>query len=160
MNFTSTDGAATLPASYTFLAGDMGVHTFSSGATLVTAGSQTITATDSVTSSITGTSGMVTVSAANVPAGAPQTHWLVASDGGIFTSGDAGFFGSTGAVHLNHPVVAMALTPDGKGYWLVTSDGGIFAFGDAGFFGSTGPSIWTAPSWPWPRPLMARATGW
>ena len=40
------------------------------------------------------------------------------------------------AIKLNHPIVGMAATPDGKGYWLVASDGGIFAFGDAHFFGS------------------------
>ncbi len=65
-------------------------------------------------------------------------YWLVASDGGIFAFGDAGFFGSTGAVPLAKPIVGMAATPSGQGYWLVASDGGIFAFGDAGFFGSPG----------------------
>ena len=65
-------------------------------------------------------------------------YWLVASDGGIFSFGDAGFYGSTGAITLNKPIVGMAPTPDGKGYWLVASDGGIFSFGDAGFYGSTG----------------------
>ena len=52
--------------------------------------------------------------------------------------GDAGFFGSTGAVRLNRPIVGMAATPSGRGYWLVAADGGVFAFGDAGFYGSTG----------------------
>jgi hypothetical protein len=33
---------------------------------------------------------------------------MVASDGGIFTFGDAGFFGSTGNVRLNQPIVGMA----------------------------------------------------
>ena len=65
-------------------------------------------------------------------------YWLVASDGGIFNYGDAGFFGSAGSIHLNKPIVGMAATPDGKGYWLVASDGGIFNYGDAGFFGSAG----------------------
>jgi len=65
-------------------------------------------------------------------------YWLVASDGGIFSFGDAAFYGSTGNIALNRPIVGMAATPDGKGYWLVASDGGIFAFGDAGFYGSTG----------------------
>jgi hypothetical protein len=65
-------------------------------------------------------------------------YWLVASDGGIFAFGKAGFFGSTGSLHLNKPIVGMAATPDGNGYWLVASDGGIFTFGDANFFGSTG----------------------
>ena len=65
-------------------------------------------------------------------------YWLVASDGGIFNYGDAGFFGSAGGIKLNKPIVGMAPTPDGKGYWLVASDGGIFSYGDAGFFGSAG----------------------
>ena len=65
-------------------------------------------------------------------------YWLLSSDGGIFSFGDAGFHGSTGAMTLNAPVVGMAPTPSGGGYWLVASDGGIFAFGDARFFGSTG----------------------
>src|SRR5207244_1376487 len=64
--------------------------------------------------------------------------WLVAADGGIFSFGDAGFFGSTGSLHLNKPIVGMAAAPDGRGYWLVASDGGIFSFGSARFFGSTG----------------------
>jgi Glycosyl hydrolases family 16 len=57
---------------------------------------------------------------------------------GIFSYGDAQFYGSTGAMHLNQPIVGMAATPDGKGYWLVASDGGIFTFGDGQFYGSTG----------------------
>ena len=71
---------------------------------------------------------------------APSGHgyWEVASDGGIFTFGDSGFYGSTGGIVLAKPVVAIAATPDGRGYWEVASDGGIFSFGDAGFYGSTG----------------------
>jgi len=62
----------------------------------------------------------------------------VASDGGIFAYGDAVFYGSTGSIHLNKPIVGMAATPDGLGYSLVASDGGIFAYGDASFLGSMG----------------------
>ena len=51
-------------------------------------------------------------------------YWLVASDGGVFSFGDATFYGSTGALRLNAPIVGMAATPDGGGYWLVASDGG------------------------------------
>jgi len=65
-------------------------------------------------------------------------YWLVATDGGIFSFGDAAFRGSTGNIRLNQPIVGMARTPSGRGYWLVASDGGIFAFGDAAFRGSTG----------------------
>ena len=69
----------------------------------------------------------------------------MASDGGVFAFGDAGFHGSTGALHLNAPVVGMAPTPDGNGYWLVASDGGVFAFGDAAFEGSMGALASTQP---------------
>ena len=65
-------------------------------------------------------------------------YWLVGSDGGVFSFGDATFYGSTGSIHLNQPIVGMAATPTGRGYWLVASDGGIFSFGDAAFHGSTG----------------------
>src|ERR1700733_160146 len=72
-------------------------------------------------------------------------YWLVASDGGVFTFGDAGFYGSEGGQHLNQPVVGIAPTPDGRGYWLIASDGGVFTFGDAGFFGSMGGSPLNKP---------------
>jgi hypothetical protein len=65
-------------------------------------------------------------------------YWMVASDGGVFAYGDAGFYGSMGAKPLNRPITGMATTSDGKGYWMVAVDGGIFAFGDAGFHGSMG----------------------
>ncbi len=71
------------------------------------------------------------------PTGDGNGYWLVASDGGIFNYGDAAFDGSTGAIHLNQPIVGVAPTPDGAGYWLVASDGGVFTFGDAGYYGST-----------------------
>jgi streptogramin lyase len=73
-----------------------------------------------------------------VPGTAGGGYWLVATDGGIFNYGTAKFFGSTGAIHLNKPIVGMAKTPSGAGYWLVATDGGIFSYGDAKFFGSTG----------------------
>ena len=72
-------------------------------------------------------------------------YWLVGSDGGIFSYGDATFYGSMGGQPLNRPIVGMASTPDGRGYWLVASDGGIFSFGDAVFYGSTGSLHLNAP---------------
>jgi WD40-like Beta Propeller Repeat len=77
-----------------------------------------------------------TVGAASTPNG--NGYWAVASDGGVFTFGDAQFFGSMGGNPLNEPVVGMASTPNGDGYWEVASDGGVFSFGDAGFHGSMG----------------------
>ena len=45
------------------------------------------------------------VGMADTPDG--RGYWLVASDGGVFCFGDAGFHGSTGAVRLNRPIVGM-----------------------------------------------------
>jgi hypothetical protein len=88
---------------------------------------------------LAGLTSVVTV-ASNPSSAAATTsgYWLVGTDGGIFSYGQAKFFGSTGAIKLNQPIVGMAATPDGRGYWMVASDGGIFAFGTAGFHGSMG----------------------
>jgi hypothetical protein len=59
VTFSSSDPRAILPANYTFTSGDAGSHTFS--VTLRTAGTQSLTATDTVTSSITGTTGGIVV---------------------------------------------------------------------------------------------------
>ncbi len=72
-------------------------------------------------------------------------YWLVADDGGIFSFGDAQFYGSMGGQHLNLPMVGMAPTPLGHGYWMVARDGGIFSFGDAQFYGSTGSIVLNQP---------------
>ena len=48
-----------------------------------------------------------------------QGLWMSGSDGKVFNLGNAAFFGSTGGVPLNKPIVGMAPTPDGGGYWLV-----------------------------------------
>ncbi len=82
----------------------------------------------------------VMVGMATNPASTPenQGYWLAAADGGVFAQGNAGFYGSLGALRLQGPVVGIAPTPDGRGYWLVALDGGVFAFGDAAFYGSMG----------------------
>ena len=66
VHFSSTDPQASLPANYTFTSSDNGVHTFS--ATLKTAGSQSITATDLATTSLTATQAGIVVN----PAAASQ----------------------------------------------------------------------------------------
>lgn len=65
VHFTSSDLHAVLPADYTFVSSDKGSHTFS--ATLNTSGSQSLTATDTASTTITGTEA-ITVNPANVPA--------------------------------------------------------------------------------------------
>jgi hypothetical protein len=62
-------------------------------------------------------------------------YWEVASDGGVF-SFHAPYFGSTGAITLDQPIVGMASSPTGLGYRFIAADGGVFDFGDAQFFGS------------------------
>jgi adhesin/invasin len=70
VHFTSTDAQAVLPSNYTFVPGtDAGAHTFTNAVTLKTAGSKSVTATDTVTGTITG-SATVTVSAAGASAAA------------------------------------------------------------------------------------------
>ena len=83
------------------------------------------------------------VASASTPDG--LGYWLVASDGGVFSFGDAGYYGSTGAMTLNKPIVGMAASQDGLGYWLVASDGGIFSFGDATYYGSAAGTPVSAP---------------
>src|SRR5208337_66173 len=86
VHFTSTDPAYRLPADSTLT---NGTGTFS--VTLNTVGSQTVTATDTVTSSITGTSGNITVSptvppvietqpaSETVNTGATAAFWVIAN---------------------------------------------------------------------------------
>jgi hypothetical protein len=65
VHFTSSDAQAVLPANYTFTSTDAGKHTFANGVTLKTAGTQSITATDTVNSSLTGTQSPITVNPAS-----------------------------------------------------------------------------------------------
>ena len=70
-------------------------------------------------------------SAAATPSAVTQGYWEVASDGGVFTFGNARFFGSLGGQELADPVVGIAATQDGGGYWEVEANGEVFNFGDA-----------------------------
>ena len=88
-------------------------------------------------------SGAAGVAMATTPDG--HGYWIAASNGGVFSFGDASFYGSEGGQTLSAPIVGMAATHDGHGYWLVGSDGGVFSFGDASFYGSTGALRLNAP---------------
>ncbi len=80
----------------------------------------------------------------DTPPCSTEGYRLAASDGGIFTYGDAAFHGSMGGQRLSAPMVGMASDPATGGYWEVASDGGIFSF-DAPFHGSMGGQRLNAP---------------
>ena len=130
VHFTSTDSQALLPADYTFIAGDNGVHAFT--ATFKTAGTQTLTATDTVTTTITGTHVGITVnpaptgpvllvnsSADNTTADSVLTlrEAIAVSNGTLgrsLTAGEqaqiSGTLGSNNAVQFNLPAGPQTIT--------------------------------------------------
>jgi len=63
VHFSSSDGSPTLPADYTFITADAGSHTFASGATLTTAGYQTISANQTPGDTVNGNSSPIRVTA-------------------------------------------------------------------------------------------------
>ncbi|MGH8992386.1 MAG: PQQ-dependent sugar dehydrogenase [Acidimicrobiia bacterium] len=63
-----------------------------------------------------------------------QGWWLAATDGRVFPTGNAGFFGNA-TPGAGTPVTGMAATATGNGYWLATTNGQIFAKGGAPFHG-------------------------
>lgn len=59
------------------------------------------------------------------------------SDGGVFTFGDASFFGSLPGLHMSvDDITGIASTPTGQGYYVVSKTGMVYAFGDARGLGS------------------------
>ncbi len=71
-------------------------------------------------------------------AGYGRGYWALGSGGGVFSYGDAHFFGSLATDHRERQMAGIAATPSGDGYWLVSKDGDVFSFGDARFYGSLG----------------------
>ncbi|MCU4184372.1 hypothetical protein K6U06_08365 [Acidiferrimicrobium sp. IK] len=75
------------------------------------------------------------VAGADLPDGTGYVETDRAGDVAAF--GGAACYGSLTGVHLNKPIVGIAVDRNTGGYWLVASDGGIFNF-NAPFLGSTG----------------------
>jgi hypothetical protein len=165
----SLGGSVTYSATVTSTSGTpTGTVAFTSGSKLLCATGQLVNGagsctsagapvgTDAITATYSGDSNFAASTAttnlqvgSSTPASSQTTsghgYWLVGSDGGIFTFGSAQFFGSTGSLNLQRPVVGMTPTGNRGGYWLVASDGGIFSFGNAGYFGSI-PGLGIAPA--------------
>ncbi|QJW98077.1 beta strand repeat-containing protein [Frigoriglobus tundricola] len=106
VHFTSTDGQAVLPANYTFTVTDAGVHTFA--VTLESTGSKSVTATDTVTNSITGIgSTNVNATAPPPPPSAPAPVAQRAPDVPLYAAGSAA--GGSGVVSAYSPVTGGTL---------------------------------------------------
>jgi uncharacterized repeat protein (TIGR03803 family) len=128
IHFTSTDPQAGLPADYTFQGSDQGVHTFAG--TLYTAGSQSITGTDTSNNSISGVQG-ITVTAAAV------THLVISGPSSVrsntafsvtVTAADAygnTVTGYTGTVHFSDSLSGATLPAN---YTFTTGDAGVHTF--------------------------------
>ena len=129
VHFTSNDVAATLPADYSFTSTDAGAHSFL--AILYTAGSRTITATDTGMATLTATANL------NVTPGAMSTL-LVAGLPSLTTAGDShtvtvtarDFFGNVvtgyaGTLHFSSSDPAAALPAD---YSFTSADAGTHSF--------------------------------
>ena len=54
----------------------------------------------------------------------------MASDGGIFTFGDAAFYGSTAADATTDPAEKIVPTSSGQGYWIEDQNGTMYPFGE------------------------------
>ena len=71
----------------------------------------------------------------------------MASDGGVFTYGDAGYFGSVPGqgIAAQAPVVGITSTPTGSGYWVAGANGAVYTYGDATFLGAPNAGHLVAP---------------
>ncbi len=64
-------------------------------------------------------------------------YYEVNASGDVAAFGAATCYGDLANVHLNKPIVGMAVDRQTGGYWLVGSDGGVFSF-NAPYLGGTG----------------------
>jgi hypothetical protein len=134
-HFCSTDSQAGLPSDYTFTSTDAGMHSFISGVTLKTAGTQSVTATDTATASITGSASVSVIPAAadhllflqqptDTSAGQTTTVTVAAMDqfGNVVTSDNSDIV-----------MLSIGTNPSGgtlSGTLTVTVTGGIATFTD------------------------------
>jgi hypothetical protein len=133
IHFTSSDAKATLPADYTFTAADAGIHKFgyslNPALTLETAGSQSVTATDKATASITGSQTVTVFGAAThltvgtfnpYPVGVTHSVTVKAYD--AYGNVASGYLGT---IHFTSSDTAATLPAD---YTFTAADKGVHTF--------------------------------
>jgi len=151
VHFTSSDGAARLPADYTYTGADAGVHSFS--ITLQTVGGQTLTATDIANPTITGASPTIAVS----PAVVDNQYGIYTLDGygGLHPAGSAPPV-SVSAYWPGWDIArGVASRSDTQSGYVLDGFGGIHPFGGA-------PPVSISAYWPgWDiaRGITLRADG-
>jgi hypothetical protein len=132
VHFTSSDPQAKLPANYKFTATDNGTHVFSGTVILKTAGTQSVTATDTLTKTIKGSQAGIVVKAAAVKTlvvsglTTPRTKGVAGSI--RVTAVDAygnRVSGYTGTIHFTSPD-AKAVLP--ANYKFKATDAGTHVF--------------------------------
>ena len=133
VRFTTSDGGSgvALPADYAFTGVDNGVHIFNGGATLVTAGNQTVTATDTANGSVNGAATETITAAAathlavaapaNATAGTAFSVTVTAQDPYNNTA-----TGYRGTVSLTSPTDSAASMP--PAYAFAAVDNGVHTF--------------------------------
>ncbi len=104
VQFTSTDPQADLPAPYTFQVGDQGYHDFPDAVAFLTAGFQTVTATDPV-AQVSGVS-----AGTNVTFGAPHSIVITPSDTAYVTVDSRQVFTATVRDSFQNPVQGVQVT--------------------------------------------------
>ncbi|MDM8000500.1 MAG: Ig-like domain-containing protein, partial [Dehalococcoidia bacterium] len=96
VRFTSTDSAATLPSDYTFVSGDSGAHTFS--VALISAGSQSVTVTD------TGNAALTDTESWTVNPGTSVDHIVIFPDTSDVVAGDNVTYMAQAFDGFNNPI--------------------------------------------------------
>ncbi len=146
IHFTSTDTHAVLPANYTFTAANNGTHTFSFAAVLKTAGTQWLTAKDTLTASIMGSrSTVVTPAAATHLSVATVASWTAGSAHSVVVkaldaSGNTAT-GYRGTIHFTSSD-AHAVLP--ANYTFTAADNGTHTFSFAAILKTAGKQWLTA----------------
>ena len=66
----------------------------------------------------------------------PESYSILTDGGGIYSFGDARYWGNLIDHNYPGPAVSLAGTPSGNGYSILTSFGGIYTFGDGRYYGN------------------------